>query len=138
MSSIKQIRLEGIIRKDISDIIQFEVKDADVGFVTITDVEVSNDHSYAKVYVSFLGKNARAQAGLKALNRAKGFIRSALSQRLSIRRTPELTFVLDTTEEHGRHIDEIIASLHEDETEIEAPEETTEVTEEETEEETDA
>ncbi|MBR3365159.1 MAG: 30S ribosome-binding factor RbfA [Solobacterium sp.] len=138
MSSIKQKRLEGIIRKDISDIIQFEVKDADVGFVTITDVEVSNDHSYAKVYVSFLGKNARAQAGLKALNRAKGFIRSALSQRLSIRRTPELTFVLDTTEEHGRHIDEIIASLHEDETEIEAPEETTEVTEEETEEETDA
>ena len=138
MSSIKQKRLEGIIRKDISDIIQFEVKDADVGFVTITDVEVSNDHSYAKVYVSFLGKNARAQAGLKALNRAKGFIRSALSQRLSIRRTPELTFVLDTTEEHGRHIDEIIASLHEDETEIEAPEETTEETEEETEEETDA
>ena len=138
MSSIKQKRLEGIIRKDISDIIQFEVKDADVGFVTITDVEVSNDHSYAKVYVSFLGKNARAQAGLKALNRAKGFIRSALSQRLSIRRTPGLTFVLDTTEEHGRHIDEIIASLHEDEKEIEAPEETTEVTEEETEEETDA
>ena len=68
MSSIKQKRLEGIIRKDISDIVQFEVKDADVGFVTITDVEVSNDHSYAKVYVSFLGKDARAQAGLKALN----------------------------------------------------------------------
>ena len=117
MSSIKQKRLEGIIRKDISDIIQFEVKDADVGFVTITDVEVSNDHSYAKVYVSFLGKNARAQAGLKALNRARGFIRSALSQRLAIRRTPELTFVLDTTEEHGRHIDEIIASLHENDAE---------------------
>ncbi|MBR3348879.1 MAG: 30S ribosome-binding factor RbfA, partial [Solobacterium sp.] len=99
MSSVKQKRLEGIIRKDISDIIQFEVKDADVGFVTITDVEVSNDHSYAKVYCTFLGKNARAQAGLKALNRAKGFIRSALSQRLSIRRTPELTFVIDETEE---------------------------------------
>lgn len=122
MSSIKQKRLEGIIRKDISDIIQFEVKDADVGFVTITDVDVSNDHSYAKVYVSFLGKDARAQAGLKALNRAKGFIRSALSQRLSIRRTPELTFVLDTSEEHGRHIDEIIASLHENETETDEEE----------------
>ncbi|MBE6128451.1 MAG: 30S ribosome-binding factor RbfA [Erysipelotrichaceae bacterium] len=131
MSSIKQKRLEGIIRKDISDIVQFEVKDADVGFVTITDVEVSNDHSYAKVYVSFLGKDARAQAGLKALNRAKGFIRSALSQRLSIRRTPELTFVFDTTEEHGRHIDEIIASLHEEETENEEPEETTEMEEQE-------
>ena len=131
MSSVKQKRLEGIIRKNISDIIQFEVKDADVGFVTITDVEVSNDHSYAKVYCTFLGKNARAQAGLRALNRAKGFIRSALSQRLSIRRTPELTFVLDTTEEHGRHIDEIIASLHEEETENEEPEETPEMEEQE-------
>ena len=114
MSSVKQKRLEGIIRKNISDIIQFEVKDADVGFVTITDVEVSNDHSYAKVYRTFLGKNARAQAGLRALNRAKGFIRSALSQRLSIRRTPELIFVIDETEEHGRHIDEIIRQIHKD------------------------
>ena len=125
MSSVKQKRLEGIIRKNISDIIQFEVKDADVGFVTITDVEVSNDHSYAKVYCTFLGKDARAQAGLRALNRAKGFIRSALSQRLSIRRTPELTFLLDETEEHGRHIDDIIRQIHKDD-EPEVAEETEE------------
>ena len=125
MSSVKQKRLEGIIRKNISDIIQFEVKDADVGFVTITDVEVSNDHSYAKVYCTFLGKDARAQAGLRALNRAKGFIRSALSQRLSIRRTPELTFLLDETEEHGRHIDDIIRQIHKDD-EPEVTEETEE------------
>ncbi len=117
MKSVKEKRLEGIIRKDISDIIQFEVKDADVGFVTITDVDVSADHSYAKVYVTFLGKQARAEAGLKALNRAKGFIRSELAQRLAIRRTPELTFVIDETEEHGRHIDELIASIHKDDTE---------------------
>ena len=117
MSSVKQKRLEGIIRKNISDIIQFEVKDSDIGFVTITDVQVSNDHSYAKVYVTFLGKDARAQAGLRALNRAKGFIRSALSQRLSIRRTPELIFVLDETEMKGRHIDELIASIHKDDPE---------------------
>ena len=113
MSSIKQKRLEGIIRRDISDIVAFELKDPDVGFVTITDVEVSNDHSYAKVYVSFLGKDARSQAGLRALNRAKGFIRSQLSQRLDIRRTPELTFLIDTTMEEGRHIDDIIAQIHE-------------------------
>ena len=54
-SSIKVKRLEGIIRKDVSDIIQFDLKDPDVGFVTITDVRLSNDHSYATVYVTFLG-----------------------------------------------------------------------------------
>ena len=110
--SIKQKRLEGTIRKNISDIIQFGLKDPNVGFVTITDVQVSNDHSFAKVFVTFLGKDARAQAGLKALNRAKGFIRSELSQRLDIRRTPELIFVLDETEMKARQIDEIIHNLH--------------------------
>ena len=110
--SIKQKRLEDTIRKNISDIIQFGLKDPNVGFVTITDVQVSNDHSFAKVFVTFLGKDARAQAGLKALNRAKGFIRSELSQRLDIRRTPELIFVLDETEMKARHIDEIIHNLH--------------------------
>ena len=120
--SIKQKRLEGTIRKNISDIIQFGLKDPNVGFVTITDVQVSNDHSFAKVFVTFLGKDARAQAGLKALNRAKGFIRSELSQRLDIRRTPDLIFVLDETEMKARHIDEIIHNLH---TEDEMPEEDT-------------
>ncbi|MBQ9047117.1 MAG: 30S ribosome-binding factor RbfA [Solobacterium sp.] len=112
MSSLKQKRLEGIIRKNISDIIQFDVKDPNVGFVTITDVRVSNDHSYAKVYCSFLGKQERAAAGLKALNRAKGHIRTQLSQRLSIRRTPELIFEIDKAMENGRHIDEIIQEIH--------------------------
>ena len=120
--SIKQKRLEGTIRKNISDIIQFGLKDPNVGFVTITDVHVSNDHSFAKVFVTFLGKDARAQAGLKALNRAKGFIRSELSQRLDIRRTPDLIFVLYETEMKARHIDEIIHNLH---TEDEMPEEET-------------
>ena len=120
--SIKQKRLEGTIRKNISDIIQFGLKDPNVGFVTITDVHVSNDHSFAKVFVTFLGKDARAQAGLKALNQAKGFIRSELSQRLDIRRTPDLIFVLDETEMKARHIDEIIHNLH---TEDELPEEET-------------
>ena len=118
-NNVKIRRLEGIIRKNISEIIQFEVKDPNVGFVTISDVRISNDHSYATVYVSFLGKEQRAAAGLKALNRAKGHIRSQLSQRLDIRRTPELNFEIDKTIENGRHIDEIIAEIHRQEEESE-------------------
>lgn len=85
-----------------------------MGFVTVTDVEVSNDHSFAKVYVTFLGKDARNEAGLKALNRAKGFIRSELSKRLSIRRTPELSFYIDKTEEQGKHIEEILNQINQE------------------------
>jgi ribosome-binding factor A len=113
--SIKQKRLEGIIRKDVSDIVQFDLKDPDVGFATITDVKVSDDHSYATVYVTFLGKEERSQAGLRALNRARGYIRTELSKQLDIRRTPELTFEIDRSAENGRHIDEIIQKIHEEE-----------------------
>ncbi len=112
METLKQKRLNQIIMKDISDIIQFDLKDPDVGFVTITGVKVSHDHSYATVFTTFLGKQERAAAGLKALNRAKGFIRSELSQRLDIRRVPELNFEIDTAMENGRHIDEIIDEIH--------------------------
>ena len=65
--SVKQERVAQIILKDVTDIIQFSLKDPSVGFVTITDVQVTNDYSYATIYVSFLGKEERKQAGLKPL-----------------------------------------------------------------------
>ena len=117
MADVKQKRLAGTIRKNISDIIQFEVKDPSVGFVTITDVEVSSDHSYATVYVSFLGKEERAAAGLKALERAKGHIRTQLSKRLTIRRCPELIFKIDEAMQNGQKIEEILREIHEKELE---------------------
>jgi ribosome-binding factor A len=111
MASIKQKRLEGIIRKNLSEIIQFEVKDPNIGFVTITDVKVTNDHSFATVYVTFIGATNRKEA-IASLERAKGFIRSELSQRLDIRRCPDLIFKIDTAEDNARHIDEILEKIH--------------------------
>ncbi len=107
----KNEKMNHICQRAISEIIQFELKDPKVGFVTITDVQVTNDNSYAKVFVSFLGKQERAEAGLKALNRSKGFIRSALAKRLSIRKTPEIIFQLDNSLEQGNKIDRILADL---------------------------
>ena len=100
-----------ICQRAISEIIQFELKDPKVGFVTITDVQVTNDNSYAKVFVSFLGKQERAEAGLKALNRSKGFIRSALAKRLTIRKTPEIIFEIDHSLEQGNKIEKILAEI---------------------------
>ena len=114
MATIQRDRLNQAILKEITQIIQYELKDPKVGFVTITDVEVSNEHSYASVYVTFLGKKERNDAGIKALNRAKGFIRTELSKRLSIRRVPELTFKIDASMERQHRIDELIMSIHKD------------------------
>ncbi|MBR4456081.1 MAG: 30S ribosome-binding factor RbfA [Solobacterium sp.] len=122
MASIKQKRLEGIIRKNLSEILQFDVKDPNIGFVTITDVRVTNDHSYAKIYVTFLGATNKKEA-MAALERAKGYIRSELSQRLDIRRCPELQFEIDTAEENARHIDALIEEIHHAEAKKESSEE---------------
>ncbi|MFQ8581310.1 MAG: 30S ribosome-binding factor RbfA, partial [Holdemania massiliensis] len=70
------------------------------------------DYSYATIYVSFLGKEERKQAGLKALNRAKGFIRSELGKRLSIRKVPDLIFKLDDSLEKGERIESIISKIN--------------------------
>lgn len=110
--SLKSDKISGIIQKNISEIIQFSLKDPKVGFVTITDVQVSGDLSIAKVYVSFLGQDARKAAGMKALERSKGFIRSELSKRLSIRKVPELKFLEDNSLERANKIEKIIADIH--------------------------
>lgn len=109
--SLKQERIAGIIRKEISEIIQFSLKDPSVGFVTVTDVHVSGDLGIAKIFVSFLGQEARSQAGLKALERAKGFMRTELGKRLTIRKVPELIFVIDEALIQGNKIDNLIEEL---------------------------
>lgn len=73
-------RVPALILKNISEIIQYEVKSKSIGFVTVTDVDVSNDFSHAKVYVSFLGVGNKEER-LAALERTKGFIRSSLAQK---------------------------------------------------------
>lgn len=109
---LKQERINQIVQKEVSDIIQFTLKDPTIGFITITDVSVTNDYSYATIYVSFLGKQERNEAGMKALNRAKGFIRSELAKRLTIRKVPDLIFKLDETLNKSRKIDAILSEIH--------------------------
>lgn len=107
----KNDKMNHIVQKAVSEIIQFELKNPKIGFVTITDVHVTNDNSYAKIFVSFLGKEERAMAGMKALNQSKGFIRSELAKRLSIRKTPELIFEIDHSLEQGNKIEKLLSDL---------------------------
>jgi len=105
---IKNERIANIIKKNIAEIIQFQLKDPNVGFVTITDVQVTSDNSLAKIYVMFLGQNPRKEAGLNALKHSKGFIRTELGKTLSIRKVPELLFILDDSLERANKINDII------------------------------
>lgn len=101
-------RLESGIKKELTKLIATELKDPKIGFCTITDVKVTTDLSYAKVYCSFLGADPRNEAGLKALNRAKGHIKSELARSLNIRKIPDLNFIRDESLERGERIEKIL------------------------------
>ena len=108
--SIKINRIESILVKEISYILANEVKDKDINFVTVTAVDVTNDLSYAKVYVTVLDDEKR-EITMNALNDAKGFIRSQLFDRVDMRNVPELTFVYDESIEYGKNIENIIEGI---------------------------
>lgn len=108
---LKKEKMNNIIQRELSEILQIEVKDPSIGFCTITGVDITADLSIAKVYVSFLNKNKKES--MEAMERSKGFIRSLLAKRLTIRKCPELQFVLDTSLEYGNKIESIIDELKE-------------------------
>lgn len=109
--SIKQDRMDQILKREISRILQFELKNPKLGFVTVTDVECTRDMSQAKVYVSFLGKQERNDAGMRVLRSSKGFIRSTLAKNIKARKMPDLIFVQDTSLAHGQKIESILSTL---------------------------
>ena len=101
-------RVAGQIRRDLARLIQQEIKDPKVGFISLSDVEVTRDLSHAKVYITVF-EPEKAQESLSALKHAAGFLRVRLSQELRLRHVPELHFQHDDSVEKGSRIDELIA-----------------------------
>ena len=101
-------KLDSLLMREISSIIQFDLNDPKIGFCTVSEVRLSPDLSYAKVFVSFLGKNYKKRDGLDALKRSKGYIKSELAKRIKIRKIPDLAFVVDDSLDRAEHIEELI------------------------------
>lgn len=108
--SERTARLDELLREEISAIIAREVDDPRIGFVTITDVEVSADLRHARVWVSIIGDEAERRTTLRALGRAMPFVRGRLG-RLRLKRIPELHVKLDTTAQRGTRILRILEQL---------------------------
>ena len=124
-NSIKNIRINSEVQRELSNIIRTEVKDPRIHPMTsVVAVSVAPDLKYCKAYVSVLGDENAARETLEGLRNAVGYIRRALAGSLNLRNTPEITFVLDQSIEYGVHmtrlIDEVVG------TEPEALEETPE------------
>ena len=98
--------------REISNVLEFEVKNQHIKFVTITAVKVTSDLSFAKVYFTVLDDTKKDDT-LKALNQASGFIRTKLFDRIDIRHMPKLEFIYDDSIEYGMDIENKIKEMHE-------------------------
>lgn len=107
----KKQRIANLIQKNISDIILFEMKSPLMRLVSVNYCDVTNDYSYAKVYVSHL-KEEETDKAVEVLNKSKGLIRTLLSKKMDIYKVPELQFIKDETYEKGQKIEAIIAEIN--------------------------
>ncbi|HEX4153447.1 MAG TPA: 30S ribosome-binding factor RbfA [Steroidobacteraceae bacterium] len=105
-------RLGAEIQRELTELLRREVKDARIGNVTITAVDVAGDLRSAKVHYLIFGKQGPDPAVQRGLTSAAGFLRNALSKSLMIRYTPTLTFELDTSIEHGVRLTQLIDSVN--------------------------
>ena len=104
-------RVADQIRIEIADILMRKTKDPRVGFVTVTDVDITNDLRLARIYVT-TGPNDQQEAGTFAgLAKAAGFIRAEWGRRLDLRYTPELIFQKDTSGPRGDRIMSLLEEL---------------------------
>lgn len=112
--STRQEKLEALLKQEIAEILRKEFGDPRLGFVTITDADVSPDMSHAKVFISILGSEEQKTEGLKLLKHAQSYVRQLLSKRISLRTVPMIDFRLDSSVDQGMKITELLEQVKED------------------------
>ena len=119
-NSIKNTRINGEVQKELSRIIQTEIKDPRIAPMTsVVAVEVAPDLKTCKAYISVLGDEKAQSDTIRGLQSAEGYIRRELAHRLNMRNTPEIRFVLDQSIEYGvrmsKKIEDVTRGLREEE-----------------------
>lgn len=103
------------IAHEINSMLAGELKDPRLeGMIAVGEVRVQPDMRHARVFINVRGTAKEQEDAIKALDHAEGFIRSELVERLRLRRTPELHFTLDQSQEHAERIDQLLKELHKD------------------------
>lgn len=106
-------RISEEVKRVISELLHDGLKDPRINsLTTITDVEVTNDLSYANIYVSVLGDEKEKRDSIKGLQNAKGFVRSEIAKQIDLRHAPEPVFHLDESLERAMHITELINKVN--------------------------
>ncbi|MDY2921230.1 MAG: 30S ribosome-binding factor RbfA [Eubacterium sp.] len=115
-NSVKNIRINSEVQREMSSIIREDLKDPRIHPMTsVMAVEVTPDLKFAKIFVSVLGDDNEKEKTMEGLKKSAAFARHQLAKRMNLRNTPELTFVLDTSIEYGVTMSKKIDELKEKE-----------------------
>ena len=115
-NSVKNIRINSEVQREMSSIIREDLKDPRIHPMTsVMAVEVTPDLKFAKIFVSVLGNDEEKEKTMEGLKKSASFARHQLAKRMNLRKTPELTFVLDTSIEYGVTMSKKIDELKEKE-----------------------
>lgn len=114
MATQRSERVQEALRQEISKIVQYELKDPRLGFITITRVELTRDLRFARVYFSVLGEAKAKARALKGLDSAKGYIKNLISDRVKLRFMPEIVFKIDESLEYTKEVFDILKKLKEE------------------------
>ncbi len=114
MSDVRVRKLQEYIKQEISAMISNGLKDPRIGFVTVTDVEVTGDLRQAKVYFSFYGTPEEQETSYRALRHAAGHIRSEIGRHINLRYMPELDFLKDKSLDYSMHIESLLHQVEPD------------------------
>jgi ribosome-binding factor A len=115
MARLRVEKVQEAIQHEISNMLLLDVKDPRIKLVTVTGVDLTDDMSQAKIYVSLYGSEEEQQQAWQALNKAKGFLRTEIAKRIRLRFAPELILEKDTSWEYGARIDNLLRQIKDSE-----------------------
>jgi len=115
MARLRVEKVQEAIQHEISNMLLHDVKDPRIQFVTVTGVELTDDMSYAKIFVSLYGPENTQEETWKALKKALGFMRSEIAKRIRLRFAPTLILEKDKSAEYSAHIQSILDKISKEE-----------------------
>ena len=115
MARLRVEKVQEAIQHEISNMLLHDVKDPRIQFVTVTSVELTDDMSYAKVFISMYGPEEKQEETWKALNKALGFMRTEIAKRIRLRFAPTLILQKDKSMEYSTHIQSILDKINKEE-----------------------
>lgn len=109
---IRPEKVAQLMRREVAEILETKLRDPRLAStVTVTDVEVTSDLSFARIYVTVLGDASVRPGALAALQHAAGFVRHELGDRLGLREVPEIRFLYDDSLDQGQRVDELLRRI---------------------------